>query len=36
VEYNPETTYLVGHVKRMDPTQPTRIMIHWKPEGRKK
>ena len=25
-----------GHVERMDPTQLPRIMIHWKPEGRKK
>ena len=25
-----------GHVERMDPTRLPRIMIHWKPEGRKK
>jgi hypothetical protein len=25
-----------GHVERMDPTQLPKIMIHWKPEGRKK
>jgi hypothetical protein len=25
-----------GHVERMDPTRLTKIMIHWKPEGRKK
>ena len=25
-----------GHVERMDPTRLQRIMIHWKPEGRKK
>jgi len=25
-----------GHVKRMDPTRLPKIMIHWKPEGRKK
>jgi len=25
-----------GHVERMDPTQKPKIMIHWKPEGRKK
>jgi hypothetical protein len=25
-----------GHVERMDPTGPPKIMIHWKPEGRKK
>jgi len=25
-----------GHVERMDPTRPTKIMIHRKPEGRKK
>jgi hypothetical protein len=24
-----------GHVERMDPTRLPRIMIHWKPEGRK-
>jgi hypothetical protein len=24
-----------GHVERMDPTRLTKIMIHWKPEGRK-
>jgi hypothetical protein len=24
-----------GHVGRMDPTRLTKIMIHWKPEGRK-
>jgi hypothetical protein len=25
-----------GHVERMDPTQLPIVMIHWKPEGRKK
>jgi hypothetical protein len=25
-----------GHVKRMDPMRIPKIMIHWKPEGRKK
>jgi len=25
-----------GHVERMDPTRIPKIMIHWKPEGRKK
>jgi len=25
-----------GHVERMDPTLLPKIMIHWKPEGRKK
>jgi hypothetical protein len=25
-----------GHVKRMDPTRLPKIMIKWKPEGRKK
>ena len=25
-----------GHVDRMDPTQLPKIMINWKPEGRKK
>jgi len=25
-----------GHVKRMDPTRLPNIMIHWKPEGRKR
>jgi hypothetical protein len=25
-----------GHVERMDPIQLPKIMIHWKPEGRKK
>jgi len=25
-----------GHVERMDPTWLPKIMIHWKPEGRKK
>jgi hypothetical protein len=25
-----------GHVERMDLTRLPRIMIHWKPEGRKK
>jgi hypothetical protein len=24
-----------GHVERMDPTRLPRIMIYWKPEGRK-
>jgi hypothetical protein len=24
-----------GHVERMDPTRLPKIMIHWKPEGRK-
>ena len=24
-----------GHVERMDPTRLPRIMIHWKPGGRK-
>jgi hypothetical protein len=27
---------LYGHVERMDPTRLPKIMIHWKPEGRKK
>jgi hypothetical protein len=26
---------LYGHVERMDPTQLPKIMINWKPEGRK-
>jgi hypothetical protein len=25
-----------GHVERMDPTRPPKIMIDWKPEGMKK
>jgi len=25
-----------GHFERMDPTRLLKIMIHWKPEGRKK
>ena len=25
-----------GHVERMDPTKLPKIMINWKPEGRKK
>jgi hypothetical protein len=25
-----------GHVERMYPTRLPKIMIHWKPEGRKK
>ena len=25
-----------GHVERMDPTLLPKIMIHWKPKGRKK
>jgi hypothetical protein len=25
-----------GHVERMDPMQLPKIIIHWKPEGRKK
>jgi hypothetical protein len=25
-----------GHVERMNPTRLSTIMIHWKPEGRKK
>jgi len=25
-----------GHVERMDPTRIPKVMIHWKPEGRKK
>jgi hypothetical protein len=25
-----------GHVERMDPTGLTKIMIHYKPEGRRK
>jgi hypothetical protein len=25
-----------GHVERMDPTRLAKIMINWKPEGRKK
>jgi hypothetical protein len=25
-----------GHVERMNPTRLPKIMIHWKPEGRKK
>jgi hypothetical protein len=25
-----------GHVERMDPTRLPKIMIYWKPEGRKK
>ena len=25
-----------GHVERMDPTRLSKIMINWKPEGRKK
>jgi hypothetical protein len=25
-----------GHVERIDPTQLPKIMIHWKPKGRKK
>jgi len=25
-----------GYVERMDPTRLPKIMIHWKPEGRKK
>jgi hypothetical protein len=28
--------YWYGHVERMDPTLLPKIMIHWKPEGRKK
>jgi len=25
-----------GHVERMDPTQLSKAMLNWKPEGRKK
>jgi hypothetical protein len=25
-----------GHVERMDPTRLPKVMIYWKPEGRKK
>ena len=25
-----------GHVERMDPTRLPKIMINWKPEGKKK
>ena len=25
-----------GQVERMDPTRLPRVMIHWKPDGRKK
>jgi hypothetical protein len=25
-----------GHVERMDPTRLPKLMINWKPEGRKK
>jgi len=25
-----------GHVEKMDQTRLPKIMIHWKPEGRKK
>jgi hypothetical protein len=25
-----------GHVERMDPTRLSKIMVNWKPEGRKK
>ena len=25
-----------GHVERMDPTRLPKIMVNWKPEGRKK
>ena len=25
-----------GHVERMDPTRVPKILINWKPEGRKK
>jgi hypothetical protein len=25
-----------GHFERMDPKRLPKIMIHWKPEGRKK
>jgi hypothetical protein len=34
--HNPETTYWYGHIERIDPTRLPKIMIYWKPEGRKK
>ena len=31
-----KTLIWYGHVERMDPTRLPKIMIHWKPEGKKK
>jgi hypothetical protein len=35
-DITPKQFIRYGHVERMDPTRPPKIMIHWKPEGRKK
>ena len=33
---NSKTTYLVWSCRENGPSATTKIMIHWKPEGRKK
>jgi hypothetical protein len=35
-DITPKQLISYGHVERMDPTRLPKIMIHWKPEGRKK
>jgi hypothetical protein len=35
-EINRKQLVRYGHVERMDPTRVPKIMINWKPEGRKK
>jgi hypothetical protein len=35
-EINRKQLIWYGHVERMDPTRLPKIMINWKPEGRKK
>jgi hypothetical protein len=35
-EITPKQLIWYGHVERMDPTRLPKIMINWKPEGRKK
>ena len=35
-EINRKKLTWYGHVERMDPTRLTKIMINWKPEGKKK
>ena len=35
-EINGNQLIWCGHVERMDPTRLPKIMINWKPEGRKK
>jgi hypothetical protein len=35
-EVTQEQLIWYGHVERMDPTRLPKVMINWKPEGRKK